>query len=43
MKELVALSGKGGTRRTRIVASFAALVQNVVLAVLLFRHYPGRI
>jgi len=36
MKELVALSGKGGTRRTRIVASFAALVQNEMLAACYF-------
>lgn len=31
MKELVVLSGKGGTGKTSITASFAALVENVVL------------
>lgn len=36
MKKLVALSGKGGTRRTRIVASFAALVQNEMLTACYF-------
>jgi len=32
MKEVVVLSGKGGTGKTSIVASFAALAQNKVLA-----------
>jgi MinD superfamily P-loop ATPase len=32
MKELVIISGKGGTGKTSIVASFAALTQKVVLA-----------
>ncbi len=32
MKELVVISGKGGTGKTSIVASFAALAQNKVLA-----------
>ena len=32
MKELVVISGKGGTGKTSIVASFAALAQNAVLA-----------
>ncbi len=32
MKELVVLSGKGGTGKTSIVASFAALAKNKVLA-----------
>ena len=32
MKEIVVLSGKGGTGKTSIVASFAALAQNKVLA-----------
>ncbi len=32
MKELVVISGKGGTGKTSIVASFAALVKNAVLA-----------
>ncbi len=32
MKELVVLSGKGGTGKTSIVASFAALARNIVLA-----------
>ncbi|MBN1293458.1 MAG: ATP-binding protein [Candidatus Latescibacteria bacterium] len=32
MKELTVISGKGGTGKTSIVASFAALAQNVVLA-----------
>lgn len=32
MKEVVILSGKGGTGKTSIVASFAALAQNKVLA-----------
>ena len=32
MKEIVVLSGKGGTGKTCIVASFAALAQNKVLA-----------
>jgi len=32
MKELVVISGKGGTGKTSIVASFAALAQNTVLA-----------
>ena len=31
MKELVVISGKGGTGKTSIVASFAALAQNKVL------------
>ena len=31
MKELVVISGKGGTGKTSIVASFAALAENVVL------------
>ena len=32
MKEIVVLSGKGGTGKTTIVASFAALAKNIVLA-----------
>ena len=32
MKELVVISGKGGTGKTSVVASFAALAQNKVLA-----------
>ena len=32
MKELVVISGKGGTGKTSIVASFAALAQNAVVA-----------
>ena len=32
MKELVVISGKGGTGKTSIVASFAALAENAVLA-----------
>ena len=32
MKELTIISGKGGTGKTSLVASFAALAQNVVLA-----------
>ena len=32
MKELVVISGKGGTGKTSIVASFAALARNMVLA-----------
>jgi MinD superfamily P-loop ATPase len=32
MKELVVLSGKGGTGKTSIVASFAALIENKVVA-----------
>ncbi|GAH24612.1 unnamed protein product, partial [marine sediment metagenome] len=32
MKELVILSGKGGTGKTSIVGSFAAIAQNKVLA-----------
>jgi len=32
MKEVVVISGKGGTGKTSIVASFAALANNVVLA-----------
>jgi len=32
MKEIVIISGKGGTGKTSIVASFAALAQNAVLA-----------
>ena len=32
MKELVVISGKGGTGKTSIVASFAALAQKAVLA-----------
>lgn len=32
MKEIVIISGKGGTGKTSIVASFAALAKNVVLA-----------
>ncbi|MGA2325980.1 MAG: ATP-binding protein [Bryobacteraceae bacterium] len=32
MKELVVISGKGGTGKTSLVASFAALSQNAVLA-----------
>lgn len=32
MKELVVISGKGGTGKTSVVASFAALAGNVVLA-----------
>jgi len=32
MKELVVISGKGGTGKTSIVAAFAALAKNVVLA-----------
>ena len=31
MKELVVLSGKGGTGKTSIVGSFAAMVKNKVL------------
>jgi MinD superfamily P-loop ATPase len=31
MKELVVLSGKGGTGKTSIVGSFAALAKNKVL------------
>lgn len=32
MKELVILSGKGGTGKTRVVGSFAAIAQNKVMA-----------
>ena len=32
MKEIVVLSGKGGTGKTSIVASFAVLAQSKVLA-----------
>jgi len=32
MKEIVVLSGKGGTGKTSIVGSFAALAKNKVLA-----------
>ena len=32
MKELVVLSGKGGTGKTSIVGSFAALADNKVMA-----------
>lgn len=32
MKELVVISGKGGTGKTSVVASFAALAENAVLA-----------
>jgi MinD superfamily P-loop ATPase len=32
MKELVILSGKGGTGKTSIVGSFAAIAQNKVMA-----------
>lgn len=32
MKEIVVISGKGGTGKTSIVASFAALADNVILA-----------
>src|SRR4030042_3960725 len=32
MKEVVVLSGKGGTGKTRIVGSFASLAKNKVLA-----------
>ena len=32
MKEIVVISGKGGTGKTSIVASFAALAENVVLS-----------
>jgi MinD superfamily P-loop ATPase len=32
MKELVVISGKGGTGKTSIVASFASLAKNIVLA-----------
>ena len=32
MKEIVIISGKGGTGKTSIVASFAALAKNAVLA-----------
>ena len=32
MKELVVISGKGGTGKTSIVAAFAALAKNAVLA-----------
>ncbi len=32
MKEIVVLSGKGGTGKTSIVASFASLAQSKVLA-----------
>ena len=32
MKELVVISGKGGTGKTSIVASFAALAEKKVLA-----------
>ena len=32
MKELVVVSGKGGTGKTSLVASFAALAKNKVLA-----------
>jgi MinD superfamily P-loop ATPase len=33
MKEVVVLSGKGGTGKTSLVGSFAALAQSKVLAV----------
>lgn len=32
MKELVVISGKGGTGKTTITASFAAMAQNAVIA-----------
>ncbi len=32
MKELVCISGKGGTGKTSLVASFAAMAENIVLA-----------
>ena len=32
MKELVVISGKGGTGKTSVVASFAALAKNKVMA-----------
>jgi MinD superfamily P-loop ATPase len=32
MKELVVISGKGGTGKTSIVAAFAALAKNAVFA-----------
>ncbi len=32
MKELVIISGKGGTGKTSLTASFAALAKNAVLA-----------
>ena len=32
MKELVVISGKGGTGKTSVVASFAALADGIVLA-----------
>jgi len=32
MKELVIISGKGGTGKTSVTGSFAALAQNAVLA-----------
>jgi MinD superfamily P-loop ATPase len=32
LKEIVVISGKGGTGKTSIVASFAALAKNAVLA-----------
>ncbi|MBW2265962.1 MAG: (4Fe-4S)-binding protein, partial [Deltaproteobacteria bacterium] len=32
MKELTIISGKGGTGKTSLVASFAALAENKVLA-----------
>ena len=32
MKEIVLISGKGGTGKTSVVASFAALADNAVLA-----------
>ena len=32
MKEIVIISGKGGTGKTSIVASFAALAKNAVMA-----------
>jgi len=32
MKELVVISGKGGTGKTSIVAAFASLAKNAVLA-----------
>ena len=32
MKELTIISGKGGTGKTSVVAAFAALAQNKVLA-----------
>ena len=32
MKELVVISGKGGTGKTSVVASFAALAEKAVLA-----------